>query len=92
MLNMGTCPLISIVIAVVLIVFLAIFIWKMKKDGWKRTIDYKTYFIMGVIWLPFGMTMALIFENPVGMVFAAMGAVFLAIGLKNKDKWGKPQK
>lgn len=89
---MGTWPLIGIAIAAVLIVFLAVFIWKIKRDGWQRTIDYKTYFIMGVTWLPIGLTMALIFENSVGMVFAAIGAVCLAIGLKNRGKWGKPQK
>ncbi|MFH0869334.1 MAG: hypothetical protein V1839_03840 [archaeon] len=85
-------PILGAVVAILIIVLLAVFIVKMRKGGWKRTIDYKNYFIMGVIWLPFGMMMALIFDNSVGMVFAAMGAAYLAIGLKNRDKWGKPQK
>lgn len=88
-----TWPLIGIAITIVLMVFVVAFVLKMKKNKWQRTIDYRNYFTMGLIWLPFGMVVAYLFrESVIGLVFAAMGAVYLAIGLKNKDKWGKPQR
>ncbi|WP_455278086.1 hypothetical protein [[Eubacterium] cellulosolvens] len=82
--------LVSIVIAVVILAILAIFIFKRK--GLNSEIDYRRYFNMGIVWLPFGIIFYLIFENSIGLLFIIMGLVFLAIGLKNKDKWGKPQK
>ena len=82
--------LVSIVVAVVTLAILAIFVFKRK--GWNREVDYRSYFNMGIIWLPFGIVFYLIFESVIGLVFFIMGLVYLAIGLKNKDKWGKPQK
>jgi len=89
-----TWPILSSVVAILIVVLLAVFILKMRKSGWKRTIDYKNYFIMGVIWLPFGIAMALLYEgmSALGWFFAIMGLVYLAIGLVNRGKWGKPQK
>lgn len=82
--------LVSIAVGVVVLAVLAILVFKRK--GWKREIDYKTYYNMGIIWLPVGIVFFIIFENVVGAWFLLMGLIYLAIGLKNKDKWGKPQK
>jgi hypothetical protein len=82
--------LVSIVVAVVILAILAIFVFKRK--GWNSEVDYRRYFNMGIIWLPFGIVFYLIFESLIGLVFFIIGLVYLAIGLKNKDKWGKPQK
>lgn len=82
--------LFSIVVAVVILAVLAIFV--LKRKGWNREVDYRSYFNMGIIWLPFGIVFYLIFESLIGLFFFIMGLVYLGIGLKNKDKWGKPQK
>jgi hypothetical protein len=82
--------LVSIVVAVVILAVLAIFIFRRK--GWNSEVDYRRYFNMGIVWLPFGIIFYLIFESPIGLLFLIMGLGFLAVGLKNKDKWGKPQK
>ena len=82
--------LVSIAVAVVVLAILVIF-W-VKRKGWKREVDYRSYFNMGIIWLPLGIVFYIIFESLVGLFFLIMGLVYLSIGLKNKDKWGTPQK
>jgi len=52
-------------------------------QGKKKTqADYFGMFIVGMIWAPIG----IIIENS---LFIIMGILFMAIGLKNKDRWGK---
>ena len=79
--------IISIAVGVVVLALLAILIFKRK--GWKREIDYRNYFNMGIIWFPLGIVFYIIFQNMTGFFFFFVGLVYLAIGLKNKDKWGK---
>ena len=82
--------LVSIIITILILAILAIFTFK-RKD-WNREVDYRSYFGMGIVWVPFGIIFYLIFGYAMGFVFLVMGLVFLVISLKNKDKWGKPQK
>ena len=82
--------LVSIAVAAIVLAILGILI--MKKKGWKREVDYSNYFGIGVVWLPCGIVFYVIFENTVGIMFLLLGLAYLAIGLKNRDKWGKPQK
>jgi len=82
--------LVSIAVAAIILAILGILI--MKKKGWKREVDYRNYFNMGIVWLPLGVVFYIIFENVVGLWFLLMGLIYLSIGLKNRDKWGKPQK
>lgn len=82
--------LVSIAVAVVILVIL--FILMLKRKGWKREVDYRSYFTMGIIWLPFGIILYLLFESVIGLWFLIMGLVYIFIGLRNKDMWGKPQK
>lgn len=82
--------LVSIAVVVVVLAILVIF-W-VKRKGWEREVDYRSYFNMGIIWLPVGIVFYIIFENVIGLWFLIMGLVYLSIGLKNKEKWGKPQK
>jgi hypothetical protein len=68
-----------IIIAVlVLIILLGLIAFVSKKK--KHSPDYKTYFILGVIWLPIGVATG----NP-GLWI--LGLVFMALGLANKSKW-----
>jgi len=82
--------LVSIAVAAVIVAILVIFMLKGK--GWKRETDYRSYFNMGIIWLPLGIVFYIIFKNMIGLWFLIMGLVYLSIGLKNINKWGKPQK
>ena len=81
--------LVSIAIGIVVLLILGIFV--LKRKDWKREVDYRTYFNMGIIWLPLGIVFYLLFGSMIGLWFILMGLVYLSIGLKNKDKWGKPQ-
>jgi len=85
-------PWILVSIAVAVVIFAILGILVLKRKGWEREVDYRSYFNMGIIWLPLGIVFYLIFENVIGLWFLIMGLVYLSIGLKNKDKWGKPQK
>jgi heme/copper-type cytochrome/quinol oxidase subunit 2 len=67
-------------IAGVILLLLAVFLWKLKRQGWKHEPDYRTFFIIGITWLPLG----IILDFP---VFYILGLVYLAIGLANRDKW-----
>jgi len=51
---------------------------------------------MGVVWLPVGIICTIAFHLlemalVVGIPLTAMGAVYLAMGLANRDKWHKPE-
>jgi hypothetical protein len=85
-------PWILVSIAVAVAVLAMLFILVLKRKGWKREVDYRSYFTMGIIWLPFGIIFYLLFESMIGLWFLIMGLVYISIGLKNKEKWGKPQK
>jgi len=82
--------LVSIAVAAIVLAILGILI--IKKKGWKRKVDYSNYFGIGIVWLPLGIVFYVIFENTVGIMFLLLGLAYLSIGLKNRDKWGKPQK
>jgi len=85
-------PWILVSIALGAIVLAILGIWVFKRKGWKREVDYRSYYKMGIVWLPLGIVFYIIFESIIGLWFLVMGLVYLSIGLKNKDKWGKPQK
>ncbi len=61
----------------VLMALFAIFFLRRKRNIPE---NYKTWFIIGVTWIPLGIAT----DNH---VFTVMGAIFMAIGLKNKSKW-----
>lgn len=77
-------PWIIFSIAVLLILLVALLIWKIKK-GKNTTPDYRMFFIFGCIWLPLGIAT----ENT---AFWIMGLAFLIIGLANRKKWKKQTK
>ena len=82
--------LVSIVVGIAALAILAVLV--LRRKGWNREVDYRSYFNMGIVWLPLGIIFYAIFKNLIGAWFFIIGLVYLAIGLKNKDKWGKPQK
>jgi dolichyl-phosphate-mannose--protein O-mannosyl transferase len=86
--------LIAILIAAILLGFvLVVFVRKRKQP---RRVDYRNYFVMGVIWLAAAPVLTLLpwllhGEEPFFMAsfFLIMGSAYTIIGLLNRDKWGK---
>ena len=85
----------SYIVLGLVVVVLAIGAYALRKKG-KRRVDYRSLFIMGAIWLPFGMVFLLMLlrsNRPfvVSVPFLAMGLIYLVIGLANKGKWKESQ-
>ncbi len=83
--------LIILAIAVATGILAVVMIRKRKKEG-KPQAEYRTFFILGVTWVPFSivlMVVSFIFQIPfyIGFPFFIIGLVYLIIGLKNRDKW-----
>ena len=87
---MSLLLLIGIVVTLLLVAVLR----KRKREGKAGETDYKAFFIMGVVFLPTGFAMMLVYffaELPfeIGLPLFALGLVYLLIGLANRDKWRK---
>jgi NhaP-type Na+/H+ or K+/H+ antiporter len=84
--------LISILIGLILLgVLVGLVIWKLRSEGKVREPDYRAFFIMGMCFLPAGVIFtAAISPGFIGIT--GMGIIYMAIGLANKDKWGKQNK
>jgi amino acid transporter len=68
--------------------------WKKKKEGKLEEPNYRSFYIMGIIWIPFGIVLMVVYfilQIPffVGIPLFALGLIFLIIGLANRDKWKK---
>ena len=77
---MSAIPWILITLGIFLILFAALFVVLLKKRKKKIPPDYFVFFILGLIWLPTGIAMG-------NYALAAMGLIFMIIGLVNKKKW-----
>lgn len=95
---MSEWPLISAAIAGTLVVvgivvaFVAFVAWRRRKEGKLAEPDYRAFFVMGIVLVPVGIVfMFILFLSDIpfvtGMPLAAMGLVYLTIGLANRDKW-----
>jgi len=74
-------PIILMAIIVILIIGLGIlFVYKRKDPNYNHEPDYRVFFILGITWLPLGIAT----DNP---AFWGMGAIFMVLGLANRDKW-----
>ena len=85
--------LIGIVVTLLLVAVLR----KRKKEGKAGETDYRAFFIMGIVFLPTGFAMMMVYflaELPfeIGLPLFALGLVYLLIGLANRDKWKKNEK
>ena len=74
--------LISVAVLVIILAVLAAL--ALKSRGKEHKPDYYTFFIMGIVWSGAGIPLATTTGN---YGFFAIGLVFLAIGLANRDKW-----
>lgn len=76
------------IVILVLIGILAIVAVKYSKKPHKT--DYYSFFIMGVIWIIFGIFINLRYTDIFfGNFFTILGIVYAALGLANKEKWKK---
>lgn len=85
--------LVSIAVGLILALLVVAVIRRRKEP---RRIDYRNYFVMGIIWLAFTPVMILLpwilhgEEPSLGFsFFFVMGLAYVIIGLRNRDKWGK---
>ena len=79
-------PWIIIAITLTVVLLGAVFVIRIKNNKGKPIDpDYRTWFIIGITWIPLGLAT----ENS---VFWIMGIVFMILGLANKDKWKKQKK
>ncbi len=75
-------PVFIILIIIVLLLGVTMMILARKQ---KRKPNYKTFFILGITWIPIGIAI----DN---RMFTIAGIVFMLVGLLNKSKWKKEKK
>lgn len=78
-------PVLLIVVIALLIVGLLVVLFARYKKGEEISTDYRSLFIMGIIWLPAGIAIG-------NYGLSAMGLAFMIAGGLNKDKWKEPTK
>ena len=75
---MSSTPWLIIGIGVLIILF-AVIAWRANRIK-KRPLDYYTFFIVGIIWLPFGIVTG---DTSLWM----LGLIFTIIGLTHRSEW-----
>jgi predicted membrane channel-forming protein YqfA (hemolysin III family) len=80
------------VVAIIVIGFVVLAVrLKRRKQEEVRPIDYRTFFILGICWLPMGIIFWIVMDLAFGIPLFVMGGTFLTIGLLNRVKWTEPQ-
>ncbi|MFC1871357.1 hypothetical protein ACFLYF_03030 [Chloroflexota bacterium] len=87
-----TIMIIIFAILVITGILLVLKVWRDKRDGKLKEPNYRTFFIMGVIWTPIGIISTVVYfllQIPfyIALPLLAMGLIYLVIGLTNRDKW-----
>ncbi len=85
-----------LIVGILLTLVLLLILRKRKQTGKARETDFKAFFIMGLVFLPTGFTMMVIYffaELPfeIGLPLFALGLTYLVISLVNRDKWKKAE-
>ena len=81
--------IIAVLFAIILIITFVMF--KKKKEGKTGEINYKIFFILGLVWIPIGSVYMITINTAIGIAFMGLGVAYIAIGLANKDKWKKEE-
>ena len=84
-------PIIALIVGalVVLGLILTLVVFKKKKEGKMGEPNYRAFFNIGMVLIPVGVVFMIAINPAIGIAFMAMGITYLAIGLANRDKWGK---
>jgi hypothetical protein len=82
----------GILVIAVTVVVLAVWISRRREKVGKSTAYYRTFFIMGIAWVPFSIVLmvgSFIFQIPfyIHLPLLILGLICLIIGLANRDKW-----
>jgi hypothetical protein len=59
------------------------------KSGYRREVNYRALYIIGITFLPAGIALSASTRNPGFFGMSGLGAAYLAIALANRDKWKK---
>jgi hypothetical protein len=59
------------------------------KSGYRREVNYRALYIIGITFLPAGIALSASTRNPGFFGMSGLGAAYLAIALVNRDKWKK---
>ena len=92
----GAIPWILVSILALVLLLAVVFVFALRKGKQPRTMDYRTYFRMGVVWIPTGLVLSLLpwllhgeDFSFFGLFFLAVGLGYTLVGLLNRDKWDK---
>ena len=83
---------ILLAILVTIGIILVIVIWKRPKTNRFKGTNFHTFYVMGLVFIPFGIVSMAVYSRLgmpffFGIPFLAMGTTYIIIGLLNKDKW-----
>lgn len=81
-------PFAIAVIIILVGVILATLLSKIKKQGKPQEINYYTFLVLGISFLPLGIIFSTTI-NPGFLGITGLGLVYMIIGLANKNKWKK---
>ena len=93
---MNGTPWILAAILVTLVLLGIVMVVVVRKRKQPRRLDYRNYFVMGVVWLATGVVLSLLpwflheeVSLSMGGFFLVMGLAYTIIGVVNREKWGK---
>jgi hypothetical protein len=76
-------PILMLVIGVLVLALAVFFVIRIRKHGHKP--NFRTFFIIGLTWIPLG----IISKN---WVFTIVGVVFMILGITNKKRWKEEER
>ena len=86
--EMITWILPSLLVLAAIIVGITVFMFKrIRRQGNTDKPDYRALFILGVCFFPTGISLSITLENPGFYGMAAMGLIFLIMGITHRDEW-----
>jgi len=85
--------MISVIAGILVVLAIAAMIWKHRRNEYfSKGTDYRAFFWMGLVWVIFGGPVMWLYREFSMSGLFAIGVIFLAMGLANRDKWGKQTK
>ena len=79
-------------VMVILGVVVVLVLHKKRKGVKNKEPDYRAFYGVGFVFMPAGIALMIATRNPGLLGITALGIVYIAIGLANKDKWKKKKK
>jgi hypothetical protein len=77
-----------IILFIIIGIIITLIFFKKKENGRiNKEIDYKAFYLIGIIWIPVGIVFMITINLTIGIASIGMGTAYMAIGLSNRDKW-----